>query len=968
MVRPFVVLAHAALWAALLPAQGVVNPTLLQAPADAAEALRPGSPAAVVAAVRSAVVHVAVEVKGDRGVYRIERASTGVVVDASGLVVTWAHLVAEAQGASDKKIVVQLDDAANTELTATVVRIDAASGLALLRANAAKTELPAAQLGADRPAVGEPLVVLARPEGKDMLAFAGVASPALADVTLRGVRCAAADLFLCDARNDDRCDGAPLFGGDGRLLGLYASEHVLRDKSEPELADLKRPSFGVCVPVATIRKAFAAEFAAARNTTLAKAPAAGAPSWAAAAVQAAAPSVVSVWAGDGEWPALGGDDPGAVVRRNGLGSGVVLSARGLVACNAHVVAGGSARVRTGDGRTFAAKVLKRHAATNLALLQLDLPAGASVAPIVCADEGELMLGERVLAIGNPLGASPVVSAGVVSAQRDREGGRIQADPNLGNQNGGGAVVDAAGRLLGIVDAGAVDAIDVQYAMRGDRVSTETNLSTFVGMRRLRGVFAKELAAGAADTESIRQPAPATPAQTALRQSPLVAMVQKASGAMLNIELKRDVTKVDEDDPFASMAERRFVTMGFGSGVVIDRSGLAISNWHVVDEATNPDGSSRPDHAVYASVFGGKTYKVQVLSISREDDLSLLQLELAPGEEVHAVELGSSEQLRIGQEVAAIGNPHGKANSITFGVVSAKDQGINVRGRWAKLEHLIETDAAINGGNSGGALLDMNGRLVGINSAGGGTFNNKGYAIAVDHVRQQILGLLLQAYKLRSPDLGMRVMDDAGAVVVLDVDPRGPAARAGVMAGDRVAALAGTAITWSPGFALLLARQPASVPLELQLVRKGEAKTVQATPLPAPVWAVVRQSGLLVRDLAYADAAERVRAAAIALHRATSGDRTGEPQQIPERMVVVDQVFAGEQPEGTDVQAGDLLLAAELRSAGDGAVLRRIADLAALRDLWNDRELGTYEGQKWKVWIARGDDVRAVELVAKRLFW
>lgn len=968
MVRPFVVLAHAALWAALLPAQGIVNPTLLQPPADAADALLPGSPGAVVAAVRRAVVHVAVEVQGDRGVYRIERASSGVLVDGSGLVVTWAHLVAEAKGAADKKIVVQLDDAANTELTATVVRVDERSGLVLLRANAGSTELPAAQLGADRPAIGDLVVALARPEGKDMLAFAGVASAALADVTLHGVRVAAADLFLSDVRNDERCDGAPLFGADGRLLGLYSSEHVQRDKSEPELADLKRPSFGVCVPVATLRQAFATEFAAAKNATLAKAPTAGVPGWAAAAVKAAAPSVVSVWAGAGEPPTPGGDDPGAMIRREGLGSGVVLSARGLVVCNAHVVGGGSATVRTSDGRTFAAKVLKRVGGPNLALLQLELPAGTSLTPIVCAPDDDVVLGERVLAIGNPLGRSPVVSAGVVSAKREREGGRVQADPNLGNQNGGGAVVDAAGRLLGIVDAGAVDAIDVQFQMRGDRISTETNLSTFVGIGRLRRAFAAELAAGAAETETIRQPAPATPEQAAKRQSPLVAMVQKASGAMLNIELKRDVTKVDEDDPFASMAERKFVTMGFGSGVVVDRSGLAISNWHVVDEATNPDGSSKPDHAVHASVFGGKTYKVRVLSISREDDLSLLQLELAPGEELTAVELGSSEQLRIGQEVAAIGNPHGKANSITFGVVSAKDQGIKVRGRWAKLEHLIETDAAINGGNSGGALLDMNGRLVGINSAGGGTFNNKGYAIAVDHVRQQILGLLLQAYKLRSADLGLRVMDDAGAVVVLDVDPRGPAARAGVQAGDRIAVLAGTAITGSPSFALTLLQQPANVELELQLVHKGESRTVKATPLSAPVWSVVRQSGLQVRDLPYAEDAERVRAAAIALHRATSGDRTGEPQQIPERLVVVDKVFAGEQPAGTDVQPGDLLLSVELRSAGDGAVHRRIADVAGLRDLWNDRELGTYEGQKWKVWIARGSEVRPVELVAKRLFW
>ena len=177
-----------------------------------------------------------------------------------------------------------------------------------------------------------------------------------------------------------------------------------------------------------------------------------------------------------------------------------------------------------------------------------------------------------------------------------------------------------------------------------------------------------------------------------------------------------------------------------------------------------------------------------------------------------------------------------------------------------------------------------------------------------------------------------------------------------------------AITGSPSFALTLLQQPANVELELQLVHKGESRTVKATPLSAPVWSVVRQSGLQVRDLPYAEDAERVRAAAIALHRATSGDRTGEPQQIPERLVVVDKVFAGEQPAGTDVQPGDLLLSVELRSAGDGAVHRRIADVTGLRDLWNDRELGTYEGQKWKVWIARGSEVRPVELVAKRLFW
>lgn len=954
MVRPFSLFALLTLAVGLLPAQGVVNPTLLRAPEGPA-APHPGSPAETVAKVRGAVVHVALMVDGTRGAYRVERASSGVLVDKAGLVVTWAHLVAELQGASDKRLVVQLDDASNRELPASVLQVDEATGLALLQVDAGKEALPAVVLGAERPTPGQSVVVLARPEGRDMLAFAGVASPALAAVPLRGKVQAAADLFLTDSRNDERCDGAPVFAPDGTLLGLYASEHVQRDKSDPTLEDLKRPSFGVCVPVASLRKAFGAKLSGtpARTDT-------------AVAAMRIAPAVVSVWSGDGAWPALGADDPGAIVRQQGLGSGVVVSASGLCLTNAHLCRGESVQVRVGE-RSFPAKVKKTHRATNLALLQIELPAGVVLAVAECAPDDDVLLGERVFAVGNPLGTQPVVSAGVVSARRDREGGRIQADPNLGNQNGGGAVVDAAGRLLGIADAGVRDAIDVQFAMRGEQVSTETNLSTFVGIRRVREVFQAELAA-AAEAESIRAPKPASAEQLAARRSALVAMVEKASGAMLNIELKRSVTKVDEDDPFAEMTERRFQTMGFGSGVVIDRSGLAISNWHVVDEATNPDGSSRQDHAVYASVFGGKTYKVTVLSISREDDLSLLQLELAPGEEVQAVELGSSERLLLGEEVAAIGNPHGKANSITFGVVSAKDQGIKVRGRWAKLEHLIETDAAINGGNSGGALLDMQGRLVGINSAGGGTFNNKGYAIAVDHVRQQILGLLFQAYKLRSPDLGMRVVDDYGAVVVFDVDPRGPAAKAGLQSGDRITALGGTAITWSPGFARTLLAATAGEELEVAFTRKGAANTVKAVPMAAPIWAVVRQSGLLVRDLPYAEAGEQVRRVSIALHRAFTGDQAGEPAAIPANVVRIERLFAGDQPAGPDLQSGDLLLAVELRDQAGAPVLRRIADVMALRDLWNDRELGTYEGQTWKCWVARGEQVRAVEITAKRLFW
>jgi S1-C subfamily serine protease len=949
----------AAVFAALAPlrAQSIPSPTLLRPSADeAASPARRAGPAGLVASVRASVVHVVVEVDGPRGTFPIVRSSSGVIVGADGLVLTWLHLVREADGADDKRVFVQLDDAQNTRLPAVVEAKDAATGLALLRVKPA-SPLAVAPL-ADRLAMpGEPALVLSRPEGKEMLAFVGVASGAACGVSVGGAKFDAAQLFLCDSRNDERCDGAPVFDADGKVLGLYASEHVQRDVSEPTLEDLKKPSFGVVASAVAAKKAFGSKLGAAQGK-------ASKPHAFAAAVGVASRSVVTVWAGDGEFPKAKQDDPGGVVRVEGLGSGVVLSASGLIVCNAHVARQGTPRIRTIDGKTFEAEVIDTNGPSNLALLKAKLTGGSKLVPIACNEDDDATVGEDVLAIGNPYGAI-AVTKGVVSAKRDREGGRIQSDANLGNQNGGGAIIDAQGNLLGVGDAGPIDPIDMQFAQRGDRVSTETNLSTFVSIARLRRAFKKELEANAAATDSIREP---KAADKSARATALSRMVEQHAGAMLNIYVSKDVTKVDEDDPFASMKERTFVPMSLGSGVVIDPSGLALSNWHVVDDATNPDGSMVQDHQVTARVFGGKEYRVKVLSISREDDLSLLQLELADGERLHAVELGDSESLAVGEPVAAIGNPHGRANTVTFGVVSAKDQSIRVKGRFEKLGPLVETDAAINGGNSGGALLDMNGRLVGINSAGGGTFNNKGYAIEVGHVRKQALGLLLQSYKLRSPDLGMRLVDDDGKVLVLDCDPRGPAHRAGMQSGDRIESLDGEAIAWSPAFALRMRNAVAGQEVAIEFERKGEKKTARIAPVAPEAWAVLRMSGLQTRTFAYADDEARMRNASIALHRAFTGDQNGEPQQVQESAVLVEKLFPGEQRAESDIAEGDLVLAAELRTEGGDPVLRRVDGVASLRDLWNDRELGSYDGVQWTLWVSRGAEVKRVQATAKRLFW
>ena len=717
---------------------------------------------------------------------------------------------------------------------------------------------------------------------------------------------------------------------------------------EPTLEDLKRPSFGVVVSADAVTRAFGEALGlGARGAAAARHP------WA-AAVAAVEPAVVGVYAGRGAWPAPGPEDPGFVLRRRGLGSGVVATSGGLVLTNAHLCSGGDVRVKVG-AQVYDAELVEADPGSNIALLQVRLPAGVALAAAAFGADDDVQLGEAALAVGNPTGEGVVVTAGVVSAMRGREAGRVQADANLGNQNGGGAVVDAAGRVVGIGDAGRVDPVEMAFLMRGDGATKETNLSTFVGVRRVREVFGRALGASVA----------ATAEQRAVRRAPLVDMVERASGAMLNIYVAKNVADIDPEDPFPPDPVWR--PMSLGSGVIIDRSGLAVSNWHVVDAGTYPDGATNGEFRITARVFGGKEYEVEVLSISREDDLSLLQLALDDGEQVQAVELGSSERLAIGEAVAAIGNPHGRSNTITYGVVSAKGQGIRVKGRWAKLEHLIETDAAINGGNSGGALLDMGGRLVGINSAGGGSINNVGYAIAVDHVRRQLVGLLMQPYKLRSPDLGMRVLDDEGAVVVMDVDERGPAARAGVRSGDRVRALGGVPITWSPGLARTLLVQRPGAPVALEVERQGVKTSLQVTPLPAEVWSVVRQADLQVRDFGFGEAPERVQQAVVSMHRAFSGDATAVPQVIPEQVVLIERVFGSQQENG--VEPGDLLLGVELSARADGRpLLQPIASVTALRDWFNDRQLGSYEGARWRCWIARGGDVRAVDVTAKRLLW
>ncbi|MBI5852901.1 MAG: trypsin-like peptidase domain-containing protein, partial [Planctomycetes bacterium] len=547
-------------------------------------------------------------------------------------------------------------------------------------------------------------------------------------------------------------------------------------------------------------------------------------------------------------------------------------------------------------------------------------------------------------------------AGVLSARR---GASLQTDAPIGNHVGGGALISLDGEVVALADAGVRDRIDVAYAQRGDQAKVETSLDLVPGIDAILNAFRTELdRAGAEAIATHHEPR---------ARSAVAKVVEQSAGAMLNVYVEITLAaQQQEDNPFAT-AEARTMVEGLGSGVIVDPSGLALTNWHVVDSATEPNGEMVKDRVVRVRRFDGRVFGATVLSISREEDLALLQLALEPGETVDAVELGNSAELSIGDGAIAIGNPLGRASTVTAGVIVAKNQAIRVKGRWAKLPHLLETDAAINPGNSGGALVDHAGRLLGINSAGASLHAVTGYAIAVDHVRQKLQTVLLSPEKLRSPYLGLTVLDDDGKVVVQSVDPFGPAARAGIVPRDVLKSIGGAPVTWSVGWAMQVLKTAPDLAVDLGLERDGALLEKAVAPLSAAAWAVFRQTDCVTSELSIADDPERVHKVTLAFWRRFTGDPNAEPSTIPASLVRVDRVHPRLVEANVDLKEGDLLLgiqlAEQIASGEAGRIVRfeHVGDVQRCIDATS-----SYEGVEHRAWIARGDEVAVITLPAKRL--
>lgn len=287
--------------------------------------------------------------------------------------------------------------------------------------------------------------------------------------------------------------------------------------------------------------------------------------------------------------------------------------------------------------------------------------------------------------------------------------------------------------------------------------------------------------------------------------------------------------------YSSSAEERprfRIENSFGSAVVIDPEGYLVTNYHVVAQAAEiivqmPDG---------ASASG------ELVGVDAETDLALLRVDLGP---LPAITMGNSSQLRIGDVVLAIGNPYGLTKSVTQGIVSATGRGLL---DLATFENFIQTDAAINAGNSGGALINVYGELIGINTAvlaqDPGT-EGIGFAIPVDLVRGVVEDLKQHGRVIRGwlgfqpDDLTEAERDAAGiegnvGILLSEVFEGGPAHAANLRAGDIILEVNGQRIYSDRQARLLVAGATPGDEIDIIALRDGEQLRVTVTVAERPV--------------------------------------------------------------------------------------------------------------------------------------
>ncbi len=357
----------------------------------------------------------------------------------------------------------------------------------------------------------------------------------------------------------------------------------------------------------------------------------------------------------------------------------------------------------------------------------------------------------------------------------------------------------------------------------------------------------------------------------------------------------------------------------GSGFIIDPTGYIVTNNHVIS-AGEGKGDAVVD-TITVTLSDRREYTAKVIGRDPLTDLALLKIEAAG---LPYVKFGNSQAARVGDWAIAIGNPFGLGGTVTAGIVSAVHRNIGS----GQYDRYIQTDASINQGNSGGPLFDLDGNVIGINTAifsptGGNV--GLGFSIpaelakpvvdqlrATGTVKRGYLGVAIQPL---STDIaaGLGLPKDKGEIVA-SVEPNGPAAKAGIKQGDVIVRINGSDVTYDNTLSYVVANTPIGSSVPIELIRDGQRRTISATISQRPSEAVVQARAGLTPDAtedsadAKSPAAEATKASlGITLQPLTAQLR--QQLKIPDtvRGVVIAGITPSSDAATNGLQRGDIIL-------------------------------------------------------------
>ncbi|MEQ1901547.1 MAG: DegQ family serine endoprotease [Devosia sp.] len=431
--------------------------------------------------------------------------------------------------------------------------------------------------------------------------------------------------------------------------------------------------------------------------------------------------------------------------------------------------------------------------------------------------------------------------------------------------------------------------------------------------------------------------PKSETEVQLSFAPIVREVTPAVVNVYATKVEQGVQSPFADDPFFSrffggdmFQSRPRTSQSLGSGVIVDPVGIIVTNSHVVHGADD----------IRIALSGGREYAVRLLLDDPKSDLAVLKIADPNGRTFPALRFADSDSLEVGDLVLAVGNPFGVGQTVTSGIVSALARtGVET----GNFDYFIQTDAAINPGNSGGALVDLNGNLVGINTAiftrSGGSVGI-GFAIPANMART-VAAAAVKGGTITRPWFGARLqevttdiadslsIDPPHGALIAEVAPDSPAERAGLQAGDAIIEIDGVDVDAPQGFEFRFATKDLGSQSSLTYVRSG--KVAEALVDVAAASGEVPAT-LINGDTRFAGASVSVITAPVAQEMNLPFDSKG---------IVVTEVAQGSPADRMGLQKGDVIVSI------NGETL---SDVARFRALVGSRTRG------WQIVLQRGGQV------------